>query len=448
MKDSCGKPSFTESRGSFPIPIHAAWRFPTISESALTDFILNNPQCNIIPNSIIVAIDSHCLKTKDLGNGIHELILSSQKVTDEQLLENVIHAFEARLNKEELSSIELPESKVDYAGEEEEDVDATVPPDSYMAELTKHLRTYRDDRDTLKPDQINAIEHFVKGASKPGLILDGQHRVFGAKEIQDFDFTFPVVLLPGLPYAEQVFHFYVLNNKAKPLSRTHLRRIISTTLSKREINDLYDRLKNAGVEARSAEWTHRMNNDQGSPFRGLIDMGLHSATGVIPENVAYQLVSKFMLLKTRFPLLVKNVDNWKLNENDGRLELFFALWQAIKEKYPIAWESASRKNSATQSRQLFYKVSLLCLQEFVLRRLNQEMPKRNRKNEASPLADPEELRLEVGYQLAFLDETFFTKQWKATGLDTSAGHELFYESLDRAVSKESKNIGNMTLFKG
>ena len=73
----------------------------------------------------------------------------------------------------------------------------------------------------------------------PSAIIDGQHRVFGAREVSDFDVVLPVVLLPGLPYEEQVFHFYVLNNKARPLRPTELRATISTSLTNKEIGDLY-----------------------------------------------------------------------------------------------------------------------------------------------------------------------------------------------------------------
>ena len=49
-------------------------------------------------------------------------------------------------------------------------------------------------------------------------VIDGQHRVFGAKEVATKTIWFPVVLLPGLTAPEQAFHFYVVNNTAKPLT--------------------------------------------------------------------------------------------------------------------------------------------------------------------------------------------------------------------------------------
>ena len=91
---------------------------------------------------------------------------------------------------------------------------------------------------------------------------------------------------------------------------------------------------------------------------------------------------------------------------------------------------------------------MLVLQNYVLDTLNADMPRRRSRGEDSPLRDPEELQNEVKYTLPFLKEEFFTKEWKLKGLDTSAGHDLFRKSIDKAIQNESKNLGNMSLFKG
>jgi hypothetical protein len=418
-------------------------------EARITEFFLASPKNNIIPNAVIVAVDQNRISIT--GGATAVVTVRHEEKNESELLASLIEQFERRLNAEEIASIDIQAVSVGDRDDEGADIDAATPPESYLAELTKNLRLMRDSSDKLDEQQVRSIKQYMNGVAKPGLILDGQHRVFGAKEVHDFDVELPVVVLPKLPPSEQVFHFYVLNNKAKPLNRTHLRRIISTSLSKKEIDALYDRLKDAGVEARSAEWTHRMNTDADSPFVRLIDMGLNGSTGVISENVAYQVVSKFMLLKNRFPLLVDDVPEWNVNSNDYRLSAFYAFWRAIKGLYPNAWNKASNPTQDPESqvdRQIFFKVSLIRLQEFVLQSLNNEMPKRNMKGEPSPFANISDLEREVSYHLPFLKEEFFLKEWRAKGLDTSAGHELFQRSIDAAISKQCKNLGNMTLFKG
>jgi len=83
----------------------------------------------------------------------------------------------------------------------------------------------------------------------------------------------PVVMIPGLAHAEQVFQFYVLNSKAKPLSPTELRRIVSTSLTNEEIEELYKRFKQAGVSADESRWTLEIDTRPDSPFRKRIDFG-------------------------------------------------------------------------------------------------------------------------------------------------------------------------------
>ena len=274
----------------------------------ITEFLQQDSTNNIIPNSVIVAIDLDALTIEDTESRSTEAQIAFFDHDFDTGLKALIEEFESRLSPEELESIALIESD---ETSEDADADPVTPPDSYLAELTKQLRDFRDSPDSFDTTKAKIVKEFVSALTKPGLIIDGQHRVFGAKEVTEFDVEFPVVLIPGLEFSEQVFHFYVLNNKAKPLNRTHLRRIISTTLSKKEIGRLYDRLKDAGVEAKSAEWTHRMNNDQVSPFKGLIDMGLQESQGAINENVAYQLISRFMSLHSRY----RGVPHEKLTVN-------------------------------------------------------------------------------------------------------------------------------------
>ena len=119
----------------------------------------------------------------------------------------------------------------------------------------------------------------------------------------------------------------------------------------------------------------------------------------------------------------------------------------MKAKYPRAWQYAADTNSASKDRQLFYKVSFIVLQAYILDTLNSDMPRRRSRGEDSPFVDLSDLEQEVGFALAFLKETFFTKEWKVKGLDTSSGHDLFRKAIYKAIQNESKNLGNMTLFK-
>src|SRR5262249_54314917 len=150
------------------------------------------------------------------------------------------------------------------------------------------------------------------------------------------DVMLPVVVMLGLAHQEQVFQFYILNSKAKPLRPTELRRIVSTSLTNSEIDDLYSRFRDAGLDAEEAQWTYQMSTSPLSVFQGLIDFGFGKEGEIIPENVADQLVRSFMKMpRNRYASLMDPVrERWK--DDEQRLLIFFDLWRAVSTVYADA----------------------------------------------------------------------------------------------------------------
>jgi hypothetical protein len=413
----------------------------------LTKFLKQDPK-NIVPGAIIIAVRSDAVNIEEIGDGVVNLTISQEQASNEELVNRLHERFRSRLSESELKSIELisqdlDDSQRDSDLDESDDSDDDPIPESYLARLTAELGlAVRDGLDQLLPDRRSAIEEYVQGTAKPGLILDGQHRVFAAKNIDTFDVRLPVVVLPGLETSEQVFHFYVLNNKAKPLKPTELRSTISTSLSNKEIEGLYDRLKSTGVDSEEASWTHKIQTDESSPFRSLVDFGFKDTGGFIPENVLFQVAKKFMKPARRFTLLTKDVDGWT---DDGvRLGLFYSFWGAIKEKYSNAWQVGIEDSD---QRQIFYKATMVCLQELLFESLAKGMPSRARKKLASPFADPIDLFGEVEAALFFLPEEFFLKKWQETGLDTKERREFLKGQMEQAINKQGEKLGTIQLFK-
>lgn len=418
----------------------------------ITEFFTEDDENNIIPNAIIIALNSGTYNFSPASSSnskIHNLEIQYNKISEEDSIKRLREKLESRLSESELSSISVENDEDDLIStveqdEDAEDSDDAVPPESYLAMITKVVRQAESDKSSLKNTVYESIVAFAKSMDKPGLILDGQHRVYGAKNVNDFDVELPVIILPGISHQEQVFHFYVLNNKAVPLKPTKLRTIISTSLGKNEIEKLYDRFKQAGVTAEQAEWSYKMANNSNSPFKGIVD--INQGYGVIKENVAYQLVSKFMKMNRKYHLLWKDIPEWDGDDKwDFRIERFFAFWSAIKDKYNSAWNEAITPNS--KNKQILQKVCLLTLMEFVLNVLNTERPKQIARGIDSPFKDCEKLKEEVELTLDFIKEEFFTKEWKKKGLDTSRGHKLFSDALQTALDNQSRNLGNMTIFK-
>jgi len=418
--------------------------------SDITEFLIH-PEShgkNIIPSSIIISTNLSNLKvTKMDENSFVKIEIEISERDRLFELKETIKLLKKRLGAEELDSINLEGSiPEDIEGENNSDDADDVPPESYLASIVKKLESVGDDFDKLEPEFREAIYEYLDNTSKPGLILDGQHRVFGAKGVNDFAVNLPIVLIPGLEISEQVFHFYVLNNKAKPLNKTELRSIISTSLSNSEIHDLYERFEQVGVIAEEASWTHKMNTENDSPFKDSINFGYPGSKAPIPENVANAVVSKFIKMGKKYKPLYEGVNEWTVDTQDGydyRLKAFFTLWRAVKKNYPIAWQATLD----TGKGQILQKVNLIVLQEFILDKLVSEMPKKRAKNEASPFLNFAELEDEVKYQLFYLSEEFYTRTWVLKGLDTAPGHKEFRSAIDDAVNSQSLNLGNRKLFK-
>ena len=317
---------------------------------------LDEDKNNILPGSILIAIKNENISIDpiDEKNSLYKLKIY---IDDKKDLKKLVYdELYSRLDENEKKFVDNYKVSSDIIdSDENDDYDDYSQPDSYLSSLVAELKNFDD----LDENRKNEIENYIKSISKPGLILDGQHRVFGAKNARG-KINLPIVILPGMDPSEQVFHFFVINNKAKPIKPTELRAVVSTSLSNKEIDNLYDRFKLSGVITAEAQWTHSINTDSKSPFNGLVNFGLEQDKGVIPENVMYQVVKKFIKPNSKYNSNLNLVKDWKNDSGsyDYRLSLFFIFWNVIKRTYPEAWENAIKGIN----KQLLMKVSMITIQ--------------------------------------------------------------------------------------
>jgi len=405
---------------------------------------LEQSEANILPSAALIAMRPEALTVT--GEGAHCALEIRVEPTDSaESRAQLLTELRQRLSEDELASVEagedvedegenLPAEADDAEADADEDLEA-IRPDSYMASLYAELRGY----DELGPERKKEMDDFVQTMMAPGLIMDGQHRIFGAKDAADGSVVLPLVIVPGLDVSEQVFNFYVLNNKAKPLDKRQLRSIIATSLTGAEISKLYARFSSSGLRADEAQWTYRVHTDIASPFSGLISLRLTDDVAPIDDNVMDQVVGRFIKLPRTYKPLKKGID-WEVGDPDysNRLALFYALWRAVRDSFPKAWEAA-----AEGSGQLFQKVALLQTQEFVLDVLKQVVAFK----EKSPFASPEDLYDNAMVALKPVPELFFLKEWKRKGLDTGPGKTFFLDQLKKVATADGKNVGNFAIFR-
>jgi hypothetical protein len=422
-------------------------------QTILTKYLSLHPN-NIIPGAIIVASRPGSVTVTPGPNSdtVQIDVALPPPVALPDLIKREYGEFIARLPEQERKDIESGRYDPPPVDEDDpdEEVDETAQPPSYIGALAQELRGAIEDWNKLPPKRQKAVEDYVRGISKPGFIIDGQHRVLGAKDVVTHDVVLPVVLIPDLPVAEQVFHFYVLNNKAVPLKKTALRATVSTSLSSEEIRTLFTRMDQAGIQVAEAQWTRQVEDHADSPFRALIDFGLGGQDAFISENVMFQVVKAFMRPGKKYSALGAGVPNWEGHDSDAyRMKLFFTLWHEVKAKYPDAWASAvANKGVVYEKGQIMSKAAMIVLQQFLLDDMVADLPKRRQKNSVwSPFSDPKELADCVRGRLHYLPEDFFKREWTEKGLDTSAGHEFLLDQMNATVQKMGQQIGKLPLFR-
>jgi hypothetical protein len=109
----------------------------------------------------------------------------------------------------------------------------------------------------------------------------------------------PISLLISADPAEQVFQFVIVNQKATPIGRALLGTIVSTTLSVEEMQQVANRLKNAGIELEESQAVTYLAKHPNSPFFGKIESGVGTGDSQdrLQWNVFSSLVSIFRNLK-------------------------------------------------------------------------------------------------------------------------------------------------------
>jgi len=424
----------------------------------LSQFIKSD-KMNIVPGAVIIATAPGSLSASPSLNAQSSsgptactVTISMVTPTREVALRNAIEQLNSRLSASELNEVkelegdeEQEKEQLEQFEEEAGDDEDSGLPSSYLTIVAADLEEAARDWDSLEHKKRAAIEEYLRYAAKPGMIIDGQHRVYAAKNVNEFDVILPIVLIDALPMAEQVFHFYVLNNKAKPLTKTDLRRTISTALTATEIDTLWSRLKEAGVDPDKVRLTHLINTDDNSPFKGLVDFGLAGDTGFIKENVAYQLVDNFVSMPARYRALGEGVPAWdRKGDKIDRLPTFYAFWHAIMNSYPNAWSDGVEARGKCQ---FFMKVSMLTLQSFVLDNLLTINNVLRRQDQPPPFEDLNALGDHVVSTIEDLPEEFFMREWTEKQMDTSQGRRILRAAIQEVIDARGKNLGNRSLFK-
>jgi hypothetical protein len=298
---------------------------------------------------------------------------------------------------------------------------------------------------------------------KPVVLVDGQHRLRGAvlaaharldsdegqaaqiaavdagvadggadDLLQGYARQLPVSLLLDDSPSEHVFQFVVVNQKATPMGRALLGTIVSTSLSKDELEPVADRLKHAGIALDESQAVAFMTRSPESPFYGKVRTGVGGDDiSHLDWNVLKGLTSIFRQLRGgrlygdkldyanlwRERYLPKSdfvahcedqkemLDVWGANDGPWR-DVFSRFYTLIRERFGDDDMNARNAWGNTQSN-LYNKVSLTILAADYFQFL------KDQRRTLSSLADVDET---VESWLEDTKPSYFSRDWDMRNL--------------------------------
>lgn len=297
---------------------------------------------------------------------------------------------------------ELKRNKVTHFFEKDK---RNTIPTAVVVSLSTDAAVLQVKPDSGKQGQHGTITISVKDAhEKPGLIIDGQHRVYGAFGYRE-NMHLSIVAFLGNDDDERAFQFVVINNSATKVSKDHIRALNLSykqeTLNNRLINS-------AGLSLGMSDESFKDFKvvDGREPFKGLLKWPTNKDGFIVPNAVD----SALAVVKDKASLL---------GIEELEVEFFLDVWNRINHLRADVWNADSH---------LLEKVGMHALTSYIVENL--EVAARLQPDD-DPLdfTNIATLHKYVDRVVERIPEDFWTAEWLAKGLDTGAGRQLLLDAL-------------------
>lgn len=247
---------------------------------------------------------------------------------------------------------------------------------------------------------------------KPGLIIDGQHRVFGALK-NSAETRLNVIGLLGGDDSERAFQFVVINNSATKVSKDHIKALNlqydPSSLNKRLI-------ASAGVSmgVSDEKYEDLALLDSTPPFKGLIEWPTNK-NGFVAANALEGALAE---TKDRAHLLgIEGLET----------DVFLQIWGKIHALRKELWTAPPKGASGDPgSSRLLMKVSIYALTVYIL---DSMVAKQRTADEPTDYTDVETLDVLVERIVSRIPVEFWTTEWTSKELDTASGRKTILDAL-------------------
>ena len=241
---------------------------------------------------------------------------------------------------------------------------------------------------------------------RPGLIIDGQHRMRGLEAVSPSTIV-PIVGIIEASDLEMAFQFLVINNKSAKVPPDHLRALALNY----QADQLETRLKTARLALNpNLGSVGVLDEDPDSPFRGMVSWPNNPPDHRIIVPAAIEAMASE----------AKSLGFGELEDLDGLNAFLIAMWTVIKEEWTHLFVADSK---------LLSKVGLTCMTHFICSTIKTWARNPRLRDQVDP-GDPDKVRAVTRDVLATLDPKFFEADWASTSYDTRAGRDLVMADLE------------------
>lgn len=288
----------------------------------------------------------------------------------------VVDRMRPRLTGEELVLLEDPAKRSEDALQY-----------NYFLQSLCEIKDMSDDSEKfiqdneMTQDAIASLVTSLEALCRPALIVDGQHRLYGAANSESDPIYLPVVAIPNSPWMEQIYQFVVINEKAKKVESSLLTDIFGSSLTPSEQVVIRAQLAVAGASIEPRIAAVIAGRESESPFFNMVKVQLEGdppggTPGFISEATIRQLIDggsggalgwrsddEFYEFYVRPTFEERPVwEKW----NDGRWrDYWFAFWsevrdwynaEAAKAKEPPLWHAKISNLTKAVSLRLFQRL--------------------------------------------------------------------------------------------
>lgn len=339
--------------------------------------------------------------------------------------------------------------------DEEEEIEETVEIGQSMLD---DLRELLDRPDELAPETIETLREMLM----PALVIDGQHRLFGAAAVEE-DIPLLVCSLIKPDWKEQVFQFTVINDKAQGIPKPFITSLAGMSLTSTELQQLRDRLVQAKVQLWEVEVMQRLGYDPASAFFQRIDFQVSggkakgSSRGLgyqtmkrvgrawwEPRSIGLRKVMGTLYVDPgeRRPALKHLVGKW---QSTGDWFRFFCLfWDKVKEKFEPSplWEMHSQLMTAVaiEQFQAIFLTTLDTMADLTIAKIMEGNPVERRK-----LVEASFIEIRDLYVGKFSAKSF-EKPWGQKSLNHKAGRDLLADYFDKVFKGDTKAAAKHPIF--